>query len=438
MSQANNNRGKRCRPVALFAAAVLLTASGLTAQNDPIERTFTDPRAEVEKAVTAAKVSSSGKLPALEGFVGQTQHPVERYERAYYQCLFQIMPALTGETSVRVTVKITAWYADPDKQKSGYEILPSNGRLENDALDRVEEILGGPAASSAKAEPQTATKYNLSIGPAIPRGSVIGKAPGGATAAESRPPAGATSSTPTTEAEIQDLRTKRVATDKRVQQLNNALQNLQELYDSQSKPNDLVAVKKTGTPVSPRPEEGGKPLFAATAKDQFEMIELRGDWVHVQISGESRGWIRKEHLEFPEDFPSPSSIPAIAEAKSPDLFRVIREENGPYPGNWEPLRGKSVKIYTVQPAQSPTLETTPREKRALVKELFLRAWKAHSPADAASAGVVVVFDSADGGLAAATLSSLRQWQEGEISETAFWQSCSLDPPETFSATGKKE
>jgi len=434
MSRANR-RLSRFWFAVLFAAAGL-TVSRVQAQSDPIERTFTEPRADVEKAVTDAKTSSSGKLPALEGFVGQTPHPVERYERAYYQCLFQVMPALTGETSVRVTAKITAWYADPDRQKSGYEILPSNGRLENDALDRVDELLGGPAAGSSKSELQTPPKYNLSIGSAIPRSSAAGRT-SSATSADSGLPAGATASTPATEAEIQELRNKRAAAEKRVQQLHNAFQNLQELFDNQSKPNDLVAVKKTGTPVYARPEETGKPLFAATARDQFEMIELRGEWVHVQISGESRGWIRKEQLEFPEDAPSPSTIPVIADAKSPEIFHVIREENGAFPGNWEPLRGRPVKIYSVQPLQSPTLETTPREKRAFVKELLLRAWKAHSPSDAAPAGVVVVFDSADGGLAAATFSSLQQWQDGKISEAAFWQSCSLDPPEVFSTAAKK-
>ena len=97
------------------------------------------------------------------------------------------------------------------------------------------------------------------------------------------------------------------------------------------------------------------------------------------------------------DSPSASVIPPAAGVKSPELFHVTREETGTFPGNWEPLRGKSVKIYSVQPVQSATLETTPREKLSCVKELFLRAWKTHSAADAATAGVVVVFDSADGG-----------------------------------------
>jgi len=75
------------RVVVLVAAAFPVT--NLQAQSEPVERAFTEPRADVEKAVTDVKAHSSGKLPALEGFVGQTQQPVERYERAYYQCLFQ-------------------------------------------------------------------------------------------------------------------------------------------------------------------------------------------------------------------------------------------------------------------------------------------------------------------------------------------------------------
>jgi hypothetical protein len=45
--------------------------------------------------------------------------------------------------------------------------------------------------------------------------------------------------------------------------------------------------------------------------------------------------------------------------------------------------------------------------------------------------VVVIFDSADGGIAGATLASIQQLAKGEISEEAFWKQCYLDPPETF-------
>ncbi len=416
----------RCILVLLLAGTILLPQTGTLAANDPVERTFTEPRADVERAVTAAKASSSGKLPALEGFVGQTQRPVERYDKAYYQCIFQVLPSASGEVSVRVMAKITAWYDDPDKQRSGYEVLPSNGRLENDALDRIEEILEGPDAVPANTEKQPARKYNLSLGPVIPRTAIPQPAPT------------KIASSPLNEGEIQELRKKRVAAEKRVQQLNNALQNLQELYDNQTRPTNLVAVRKAGTPVFAHPEENGKPLFVAIAKDQFEMVEIRGDWIHVSISGQSRGWIRKTQLEFPEDASAAKSKGGEPPPKPAELFRVTREETNIFPGSWEPLRGKSVKLYSVQPAQSAHAETQGRDKRNFAKELFVRALQETSVAESPVAGVVVIFDSADGGQVSTTYASLKSWHEGTISEAAFWQSCSLDPPETFSVNAKKQ
>lgn len=415
----------------LFLGAIVVTTARVQAQVDPVERTFTEPRADVEKVVAEVKPHSSGKLPALEGFVGQTQQPVERYERAYYQCLFQVIPSLSGETSVRVTAKITAWYDDPDKQKSGYQILTSNGRLENDALDRIQEALESSGSSGTKTTPQP--KYNLTLGPTIPLGSPSPRVAGG-TPKDLHRAEGMTSAEPVSEAEIEGLKKKREAAEKRVRQLNNALQNLQELFNSQTKPDNLVAIRRNGTPVYARPEETGKALFTAVEKDQFEMVEIRGEWVHVRISGDSRGWIRRARLQFPDD-------PATASAggtKPVELFRITREEIGAFSGNWEPLRGKTVKVYSVKPAESPTLETSAREKRNLVKELFLRASKEHSETDTAISGIVVVFDSPDGGQASATLASLAQWQQGKLSEPAFWQACSLDPPETFNTAAKKQ
>jgi hypothetical protein len=425
-------------PIAKFAyfgvvvlGAAAFPVTNLQAQSEPVERAFTEPRADVEKAVTDVKVHSSGKLPALEGFVGQTQQPVERYERAYYQCLFQVIPSLSGETSVRVSAKITAWYDDPDKQRSGYQILTSNGRLENDALDRIQEALEGPGSSGTKTTPQP--KYDLTLGPAIPLGSASSRVAGG-TPKDLHRAEGMTSAEPVTETEIEGLKKKREAAEKRVQQLNNALQNLQELFDSQTKPGNLVAIRKNGTPVYARPEEASKPLFAAMEKDQFEMVEIRGEWAHVRISGDSRGWIRRAQLEFPDD----AAAVSAGGTKPVEIFRITREEIGVFSGNWEPLRGKTVKVYSVQPAQSPTLETPAREKRNFVKELFLRASKEHSETDTVTAGVVVVFDSPDGGQASATLASLAQWQQGKLSDPAFWQACSLDPPETFNTAARKQ
>jgi hypothetical protein len=44
---------------------------------------------------------------------------------------------------------------------------------------------------------------------------------------------------------------------------------------------------------------------------------------------------------------------------------------------------------------------------------------------------VLIFDSADGGLVAATLLGLQQWKTGTLSDQAFWRRCFFDPPEAF-------
>jgi hypothetical protein len=435
----NSSRSPNWRAILFLAlSAALFIAPALRAQSDPIERTFTESRPDVEKAVAAAKEIFHGKLPALEGFVGQTQHPVERYERAYYQCLFQVIPSMSGEVSVRVTAKVTAWYADPDKQKSGYEVLPSNGRLENDALDRVEESLEGGVAPATTSK--SAPKYNLSAGSALPRRApVLPESVKSSSAAVKIAPGVAS------EQDIQDLRKKRVVAEKRVQQLNIALQNLQELLDNQARPSDLVAIKKDGTPVFSRPDEGGKSLFAAAAKDQFQILELKGEWARVAISGESRGWIHKSQLEFlqpaapaPDPNSPNASTPSAADAAnaapatSKELFKITREEITNFPGTWAPLQGKRVKVLSVQPIPA-NAATSASEKRAFVKALFTRSDPAPDPN---VAGIVVVFDSADGGQASSTLDSLTRWRDGKLSEAAFWQQCQLDPPDTF-ALGKK-
>jgi len=51
------------------------------------------------------------------------------------------------------------------------------------------------------------------------------------------------------------------------------------------------------------------------------------------------------------------------------------------------------------------------------------------------AGIVVIFDSADGGMIAATTGTLQQWKAGTLSDPALWHSCFFDPPETFNSSG---
>lgn len=47
------------------------------------------------------------------------------------------------------------------------------------------------------------------------------------------------------------------------------------------------------------------------------------------------------------------------------------------------------------------------------------------------AGVVVIFDSEDGGMAATTLANLQQWRAGHLSDEGFWKRCWRDPADAF-------
>jgi hypothetical protein len=416
----------------LLILCMTLSLSPASAQNAPVERTFPNLKAEVDKAVQTLRSTTSGRLPLLDGFVGNVEYPLDRYERAYYLCAVQVYSAVTGETVVRVSAKITAWYEDPAKSKSGYQVLPSNGRLETDYLDRLEETLNGkPPAGPNTAPPKQ--KLNLEINAPVPRPPSLSATPP-PSPRDSKPDA-PPNSAPATEDDISSLRAKREAAEKRVQQLNASLKNLQDILDSQVHPSNLVAVTRAKAPVLALPEERAKVLFLAQAEDEFELIELKGPWAHVQISGASRGWLRRSDLELPETQPPSQTV--AAPPKDTVLFRVVREQIGLFPGNWQPLQGKIVKVYWAQPVVAAMISTTPAAKLNFAKQLFQKAWNEPAGSLASAIGVVVVFDSSDGGQVSATLVDLKQWQEGAISEDAFWRRCSLDPPEAFGARSKQ-
>jgi hypothetical protein len=201
---------------------------------------------------------------------------------------------------------------------------------------------------------------------------------------------------------------------------------------NQAHPLNLVTVKRAGTPVMARTGEESRILFKAAVNDEFEFLDAEDEWIHVQISGVSRGYIRRSALELPEVIAARLEETTKSEAAAkPAAFRVEREENSVFPGAWDALKGKTVKIYTVQPASQDAKETGARAKLNFAGALMRRFVEDVTPGAAAGDGVVVIFDSADGGIAGATLASVQQLTKGEISEEAFWKQCYLDPPETF-------
>jgi hypothetical protein len=365
--------------------------------------------------------------------VAMGQQPLDRYERAFYQFSVEVIPETPQSTVVKLTAKITAWYADPDPSKSGYQALPSNGRLELDLLDRLSEKLGGklsvhvPRTNLQAPRPKVDSSGNY-LPPISPSGSGTSSPYGGA-------PAEATSSGATS-SETAALKLQRENEQKHMLQLKSDLEALQEIQHNQAHPRNLVIVKKTGSPVLARPAEASKVLFTTFADDEFEFIDAEGEWFHIQIAGASRGYIRRTQVESMDPRWNTSAEPAKAEAASAPIFKVTHEESGPFPGTWAPLKNATVKIFWVQPIDSPATSTTPDEKREFTKLLFQRAWRDSNPAQSSIAGAVVVFDTPDGGQVSTTMAFLQSWMENKTAEPLFWRQCSVDPPELFGVPSK--
>ena len=138
-------------PALALAIVAWCGVNSSLAQGNGRERTFSQSKATVEKALKDMQAASAGRLPVLEGFATSADHPLERYQRGYYQSKFQVSTAASGGSIVRVSVQVTAWYSDPVAAKSGYEVLSSNGRLEADLLDQLADQLGGKAGAGASA-----------------------------------------------------------------------------------------------------------------------------------------------------------------------------------------------------------------------------------------------------------------------------------------------
>ncbi|MFZ3212805.1 MAG: hypothetical protein WA188_14980 [Terriglobales bacterium] len=410
MNSAAASGSKNAMRALLFLWVMALAAApSVRAQTTPVERSFHASKAVVESKLRGMGAYAGGRLPILEGFVVSKESSLDRYQRGYYQYSVQLSAAASGETQVRVTAKITAWYAASDPSHSGYRVLPSNGRLEADLLDRLQQELPGAAA----VPPGMFSSMPDKPAPAFARGSAIAGAPGLTASLSLRRQPG--NSFPASNADEQ-----------RVPQLREELKNLQEILKNQTRPGDLAAVKSSNTPILASPMEGAQVVLRAESEDEFQILEIKGTWVHVRISGLSRGWIQRSQLEMSAGFESASQSADISQLTDPS-FRKSREETSTFPGNWEPLQGKKVKIIWVQPLG----DATQGNRVTYAKSVFHQTYSELSQGTSDVSGVVIVFDSKDGGMAAATVPALQQWAAGHLSDNAFWKRCWFDPADAF-------
>lgn len=402
------------------------------------ERAFPQSKVTIDKGLAAMQSSMAGHLPALEGFAKSGEHPLDRYQRGYYQATVQVTSIPSGGSLVRVSTKVTAWYADPSSSHSGYQLLTSNGRLESDLLDQLEEQLAKNPAESGRGTasasvPKPSSEQSSPEEPAI-------SAPSAKFPSTDRTFSSSLSQGLAPREPAKARTPEQGNTDKATSALRAEAENLQEILKNTAHPKDLVAVKKSGTPVVATPSLTAKPQFLASMHDEFEMLDYNADWVHVRVSGLSRGWIWRNSVEMPEgirdtDAPAATAPASAALAPAADLFRVSREEASTFPGDWVPLKNKNVKIISVQKIDDSAKDAGPKARIEYAKYLLEKGYQeiAQKPQDLA--GIVVIFDSSDGGMLAATRATLQQWRAGTLSDSALWHQCFFDPPEAFDSSG---
>ena len=458
-------RFRRVFAHALLAAAVAFCgAEGCLAQGSGFERAFPQSKATVEKVLKEMQAATGGRLPVLDGFAASADHPLDRYQRGYYQSKFQVSAAPSGGSIVRVSVQVTAWYADPVAARSGYQLLTSNGRLEADLLDQLADQLAGKvpqvdASSPASAARKPFPSEKSALGPSL---SAQSSSRQSSSEESSSAPAVRTpeATEPTISAPVprlpesgggfssslaqglaeQEKSGAQAGQKKLADDYPSALraeaESLEEILKNQAHPKNLVAVKKSGTPVVGTASLTAKTLFLASAHDEFEMLDFNRDWVHVRISGLSRGWIWRNNLEMPESVPDTDAPPGAAPGPvAAELFHVTREETAPFPGDWAPLRGKRVKIVSVEKISETGKDVAPQLRLEFAKSVLDNDYAELAQKPQELAGIVLIFDSVDGGMIAATFPALQQWKAGKMSDAALWHQCFFDPPETFNESG---
>ena len=412
--------------LSLCGCVLILFTTLARAQSDASQRSFPKSKAEIEKALAAIKNNMAGRLPVLEGFAQPAEHPLDRYRRGYYQATAEVVSEQSGGCVVRIKTKLTAWYSDSSSH-SGYQLLASNGRIESDLLDQLAEQLSAPEVAKIDATPATRQP--------LPHAS-NDERPSAPEPMRKFPEATGTVSPSLKDWAAPPTAEKSAApTSKPDKSLKAEAENLEAILKNTSHPRNLVAVKKSGTPVVATPSLTAKPLFLASMHDEFEMLDFNADWVHVRISGLSRGWVWRNSVEMPEGIPDTAASSGAAINTSADLFRVVREETALFPGDWEPLRGKTVKIVSVQKVEESAQNVGLAERLEYTKYVLQKDYADLADKNKQLQGIVLIFDSADGGMIAATAPALQQWRAGMLTDSALWHKCFFDPPESFDAGG---
>lgn len=369
-----------------FAAAFLLLAltRALPATAEEMkgaqERTFPFPPAAIKAALTNLGGYRGARLPTLEGFVNTQGIRVEDLQRPYSEFKIELVPEAPTRTRVRVKANVSAWYASPDPNYTGYRALDSNGRLESDLLDRLGEYL-----KDKSSDPKILSQR------------------------------------------IAELRAEREATERHVSQLQQELEKVKKA-STQSSGSEFVSVARPHLSILSSPSENAAVVLRPQLDDEFAVLEQRGQWLRVELEDGGSGWIKRAQVQS-SGMAAPNKSPAATQASAPTTgFTVIRENAGEFAGDWNRLKGKQALYVWAQPS-GPVKE---QDRLQFAQSIFRQRYHeaAHS-SQVAIEGIVIIFMDARGAVAAATLDDIRLWADGSLSESAFLKKCSLDPPAAF-------
>ncbi len=357
--------------------------------SQPGERKFSFPLAAIQSSLQQMGAYRGARLPSLDGFVEVESAAVRDYQHPYYEFKVDLKPLGQEQTLVSVQANVSAWYADPQGNNSGYQKFKSNGRLEADLLDRLSTFL----------------TRNKSV------------------------------STLEVERQIEAVHKQQAEAERRAAELEVRLQAAKSSGDTDTK-REYVEVTVPEVPVFSAPESGASILLRAQPEDEFEVLDRRGSWWRVGLEGGRSGWIQTSRVK---SNPFAGTRRSAVEDRMPAVpaFTIIRETVSPFSGDWPRLKDKQALYVWARPDGSLTVAAG--EKLRFAEHVFMERYRqaVHDSRNSVE-GIVVIFLDQRGGVAAANLDDIHFWVEGSLTSQAFVKRCSLDPPGAFSALKNPE
>lgn len=368
----------------LIRCCVLLLASVLASPAQSgraaVEREFPFSLPAVKAALDNIGAYTGNRLPSLDGFAETGRINMKDYQRPYYEYKIELDPKGDNKVIVRVRANVSAWYTGPDLPEAGYRSLESNGRLENDLLERLSDYLRDKSADA-----NTLTEW------------------------------------------IATAKQQKEASDQRIGGLQEQLKKLENPHTVDV---NYASVTRTHVTIVNAPEENAAVLLRPQVDDEFEVIDRKGSWVKVQLDNGVIGWVRAAQVQITAG--ANESVQAAKSKPAPTPgFEVIRENTDEFSGDWTRLKGKKALYIWAKPDGS-AMNLPTANRLQFVQNVFTERYQvmAHSSEPAAE-GIVVIFVDERGGVAAASMEDIRSWVEGTLSQSAFLKKCSLDPPGAF-------